>query len=68
MLGFFATLRRTFVRTAVSQAHDAALPPDVRKGSPFRERHSVMLSEAKHLCISLETNAGILRYAQNDIR
>ncbi len=28
----------------------------------------VMLSQAKHLCISLETNAGILRYAQNAIR
>ncbi len=27
-----------------------------------------MLSEAKHLCISLGTNAGILRYAQNDGR
>ncbi len=25
-----------------------------------------MLSEAKHLCISLETNAEILRCAQND--
>ncbi len=30
--------------------------------------HFVMLSEAKHLCISWETDAGILRYALNDIR
>ncbi len=28
----------------------------------------VMLSEAKHPCISLKTNAEILRYAQDDRR
>ena len=28
----------------------------------------VMLSEAKHLCISLKTNPEILRYAQDDRR
>ncbi len=32
------------------------------------KRQSVMLSVAKHLCISLEAKAGILRYAQKDIR